>query len=58
MIALGLLLIYRVVTSDSISLLLAVIGWLAIGSGVAYVAVGLVRRRRISDPVPEGQPPH
>jgi uncharacterized membrane protein HdeD (DUF308 family) len=55
MIALGLLLIYRVVTSDSISLLLGVIGWLAIGSGVAYITVGLVRRLRMSDPDPQGQ---
>jgi hypothetical protein len=57
MIALGLLLIYRVVTSDSISLLLGVIGWLAIGSGFAFIAVGLVRRLRMSDPDPQGQRP-
>ena len=57
MIALGLLLIYRVVTSDSISMLLGVIGWLVIGSGVAFIAVGLVRRLRKSDPDPQGQQP-
>ena len=57
MLALGLLLIYRVVTSDSISLLLGVIGWLVIGSGVAFITVGLVRRLRMSDPGPQGQQP-
>jgi type IV secretory pathway TrbD component len=57
MVALGCLLIYRVVTSDSISLLLGVIGWLAIGSGVAFVTVGLVRRLRMADPDPQGQRP-
>ncbi len=57
MVALGLLLLYRVVTSDSISVLLAVIGWLVIGSGVAFITVGLVRRLRMSDPDPQGQQP-
>jgi hypothetical protein len=57
MVAIGLLLIYRVVRSDSISLLLGVIGWLVIGSGVAFIAVGLVRRLRMSDPDPQGQQP-
>ena len=57
MVALGLLLIYRVVTSDSISLLLGVIGWLVIGSGAAFIAVGLFRRLRTSEPDPEGQEP-
>jgi uncharacterized membrane protein HdeD (DUF308 family) len=56
MVALGLLLIYRVITSDSISLLLGVIGWLAIGSGVAYIAAGLGRRPRTPDAKPQDQP--
>jgi hypothetical protein len=57
MVALGLLLIYRVVTSDSISVLLGVIAWLVIGSGVAFIAVGLVRRLRMPDTGPQGQQP-
>ena len=54
MVAVGLLLIYRVIMSDSISPLLGLIGWLVIGSGVAFIMLGLVRRPRASEPSPEG----
>ena len=57
MVALGCLLIYCVVTSSSISLLLGAIGWVGIGSGVAFITVGLVRRLRMSDPDPRGHQP-
>jgi len=40
----GLLLLYRVATSDSISSLLAVTGWLIVGSGLAIIAVAFLRR--------------
>jgi uncharacterized membrane protein HdeD (DUF308 family) len=46
LIALGLLLLYRVLTSDSIALLLGVIGWLVIVFGALLVLAGLVRRSR------------
>ncbi len=57
MVALGLLLVYRVVTSDSISILLGVIGWLVIGSGVAFITLGLARRLLMSQPDPQGHLP-
>lgn len=44
LVALGLLLCYRVATSDSISILLGVIGWLVVGSGLVIVVVGVLRR--------------
>jgi hypothetical protein len=44
LVALGLLLLYRVATNDSISLLLGVIGWLAVGAGVAIVVAGVAKR--------------
>jgi uncharacterized membrane protein HdeD (DUF308 family) len=44
LVALGLLLLYRVATSDSISLLLGAIGWLVVCSGLVIIAAGLVRR--------------
>jgi len=44
LIALGLLVLYRVATSDSISLLLGGIGWLVVGSGLVMILVGIVRR--------------
>ena len=53
MVAVGLLLIYRVITADSISPLLGVIGWLVVGSGVAFIILGLVRRPRVSEPSPQ-----
>jgi uncharacterized membrane protein HdeD (DUF308 family) len=55
--ALGVLLLYRVATSDSISQLLAVMGWLVIGSGAATVLVGILRRptEEAQTPAEEGQ---
>ncbi len=50
LVTLGLLLLYRVATADSISLLLGAIGWLVVCSGVAFVVLGIVRRPR---PAPE-----
>src|SRR5664280_2610530 len=44
LVAVGLLLLYLVATSASISVLLAVIGWLVVGAGLGAVAVGLIRR--------------
>jgi uncharacterized membrane protein HdeD (DUF308 family) len=44
LVAVGLLLLYRVATSDSISILLAVTGWLIVGAGLAIIAVAFLRR--------------
>jgi uncharacterized membrane protein HdeD (DUF308 family) len=44
LVAVGLLLLYLVATSESISVLLAVIGWLVVGAGLGAIAVGLIRR--------------
>jgi uncharacterized membrane protein HdeD (DUF308 family) len=43
LVTVGLLLLYRVATSDSISILLGVTGWLIVGSGIALIAVGFLR---------------
>jgi hypothetical protein len=44
LVAAGLLLLYLVATSESISVLLAVIGWLVVGAGLGAIAVGFIRR--------------
>ena len=44
LVVVGLLLLYRVATSDSISILLAVTGWLIVGSGLTIIAVAFFRR--------------
>jgi uncharacterized membrane protein HdeD (DUF308 family) len=44
LIVVGALLLYRVATSDSISILLAVTGWVVVGSGIALIAAGILRR--------------
>ena len=50
LILVSLLLLYRVATGDTIAGLLAVTSWLVIGSGIAIVAVGVVRRMRLASP--------
>jgi uncharacterized membrane protein HdeD (DUF308 family) len=44
LVVVGILLLYRVATSDSISILLAATGWIIVGSGIALGAVGVLRR--------------
>jgi uncharacterized membrane protein HdeD (DUF308 family) len=44
LVVVGILLLYRVATSDSISILLEVTAWVIVGSGIALVAVGVLRR--------------
>jgi uncharacterized membrane protein HdeD (DUF308 family) len=44
LVVVGILLLYRVATSDSISILLEVTAWVIVGSGIALVAVGALRR--------------
>ena len=50
LILVSVLLLYRVATGDTIAGLLAVTSWLAIGSGIAVVAVGVLRRMRVASP--------
>jgi uncharacterized membrane protein HdeD (DUF308 family) len=44
LVVVGILLLYQVAVSDSISILLAVTGWVIVGSGIALIAVGVLRR--------------
>lgn len=46
LVALGLLLLYRVATSDSIALLLGLIGWLVVCSGLVIIVLAIIRRPR------------
>ncbi len=60
LIVVSILLLYRVVTGDSIVGLLTVTSWLVIGTGIAVVAVGVARRMRQTaafDPASGGLPP-
>jgi uncharacterized membrane protein HdeD (DUF308 family) len=57
LVALGVLLLYRVATSDSISLLLGVIGWLIVCAGLVIIGVGILRRPAPAPPAATEESP-